>query len=172
MSWKMKDTMQVYKTIIRSQLIPIPIIWQLGPVDQHMLSDHFPVVHSLKTPFLLYSTPVPKAHRRAAAAGPRRPSKATLFCIHQKSLEVLWGLHFKKEEHAEDSEGEWGKPRNGKTQSKAAVFNIVSGLWTEKHGSESRNCSHVTCDNSPDFSVLTFFLYKIGMVIVPTLQGY
>ena len=60
MSWKMKDTMQVYETIIRSQLIPIPIIWQLGPVDQHMLSNHFPGVPSLKTFFLLYSNPSAK----------------------------------------------------------------------------------------------------------------
>lgn len=100
------------RLIIRSQLIPIPLIWQLGAVDQRMPSDHFPVVPGLQTSFLPYKASSPKLLAEARAADARRPSNATLLCVGQNTpgeQRPLREKHFK--DGARESEGESVKGR-------------------------------------------------------------
>lgn len=65
------------RLIIRSQLIPIPIIWQLGPTNQHMPSYPVPGSPAWKHPFFLAGPP---------PAGPRRPSNTNLLRTAQSTL--------------------------------------------------------------------------------------
>lgn len=172
MSWKMKDTMQVYETIIRSQLIPVPIIRQLGPVDQHMLSNHFPVVPSLKTSFLLYSSPSPKLLGEQQAPGD--PALQFFSALVKKLLESFANNTLREKAHAEDSKGEWRKPGQGRTQKEQSSGLPI--LWVG-YGQEIMTQRVKTAAMWSGISHLTslclsFLLCKIGIITVPTLQGY
>lgn len=118
------------RLIIRSQLIPIPIIWQLGPVDQHMLFDHFPVVPKSKTSFLPYNGPSPKLLADQWWQAQGEPARQLFYvCVytHVKTFlkGLLWKQHFKRrhvQKGARESEGQSGKGRTEREQNSSLLM--------------------------------------------------
>lgn len=99
MSWKMKDTMQVYET--HNQVIAEPNSLHLAAGASGPAHATQPVSRGAQLEYLLSSLggPLPKAPSRPAAAGPRKPSDATLLCTGHSTLGeqgLLWEPHFKR----------------------------------------------------------------------------
>lgn len=97
------------RLIIRSQLIPIPIIGQLGPVDQDMPFNHFPVAPSLKTSFLPSHIPSPKllADQQKASKKNQQCNSPLYRSKHSWRTGPSLKQHLKGEAQVELNKGEW-----------------------------------------------------------------
>lgn len=162
------------RLIIRSQLIPVPISWQLGAVDQHMPSNHLPVVPGLKTSFLPSNASSPQllAEQRPQASGdPARRLSSAQVKTCRRTGPSLGSTCYRGAPRGTEQGGGKGGPSKAALRDPNHGLAAVRWLWTEKQGPVGKITAVRPQINHLTALCLSFLTCKVGIITVPTSQG-